>query len=368
MCGISGIMTGDTRHSFADDFIKDSFVAGSLRGMDSSGVVNIEMDKSLFAWQKLPVMGSMFITDKAAANIFRDANLPKSLTLAHTRAATTGSVTMNNAHPFIAEGADGKDYRELVGVHNGSLTNWKSKKQANAYDVDSDWALNHIFNNGMSAFEDFEGAYCFVWWDSADKEVLNIALNDKRPMHIAFLEKGGMAFASEAGMLAWLLERNNVARTGNILVLEAGQKYSFDVNKPTEFTKEKIPARKVITPIYTNNSSTIAQLDKIFAKVRDTTTPFLTKDEIDRAAMEGMQGMRGKFVPSYFDASLAELYGNIAIVFDGEVQEMFATIRKAGNIKWTADTVFDLQVLGVSDDTTSTIICSYPVTAIRSVA
>lgn len=181
MCGIAGFMTGTKRYSKADDFISDSFVAGSLHGMDSCGVVSIEMKKDLYSWQKLPVCGSYFITDRAARNVIRDANLPNTLTLAHTRAATQGSVSINNAHPFIVEGQDGDNYREMVGVHNGSLTGWASKKGASKFDVDSEWALNKIFDLGDKAFEEIEGAYCFVWWDNANPDVLNISLNDRRP-------------------------------------------------------------------------------------------------------------------------------------------------------------------------------------------
>lgn len=372
MCGIAGFMTDTKRYSKADDFISDSFVAGSLRGMDSCGVVSIEMKKDLYSWQKLPVCGSYFITDRAARNVIRDANLPNTLTLAHTRAATHGSVSINNAHPFIVEGQDGDNYREMVGVHNGSLTGWASKKGASKFDVDSEWALNKIFDLGDAAFEEIEGAYCFVWWDNANPDVLNISLNDQRPMHVAFLKDGGMAFASEAGMLAWLLERNNIKRDGNILVLSSNFHYQFNVDNPKEFKKEAIKQRKAVTfqnSYYGARQTTVQALEGIFSKIRaDGTpvhTPFVTKDEAERATMDQMQGLKGEFNPSYLDNATGELCGLMTITdTTGVKTELFAMVRNARTLKWTTSSIFQCSILGVTDDSFNTVVLSWPKVAL----
>lgn len=267
MCGIFGLMTGSKYITKADDVISDSFVAGSLRGMDSSGIAAIDMKKGEYEWQKLPVNGSFFITDKAAKAVMRQSVSSNTLTLAHTRAATHGKISINNAHPFIIEGAGTNvANRELVGIHNGSLTGWASKKGASNYEVDSEWAFKQIFDRGEDAFSDIQGAYAFVWWDSEDKETLNIALNDLRPMHIAFLKEGGMAFASEAGMLAWILERNHVERDGNILVLSSNFHYKFDVDDPKKFTKKEI--KKAVTyrssTYYGTHKTTVQEVEELF--------------------------------------------------------------------------------------------------------
>lgn len=373
MCGISGIMTGNARLQAASSYVKDSLVAGSLRGMDSTGLASIGMKTGLFEWQKLPVNGSMFVTDKVASRLASEASVANTLTLAHTRAATTGAVSYNNAHPFVVEGelADGS-YRELVGVHNGSLTSWKQKKFAVRYDVDSEWALNHIYDNGAEAFEDFDGAFCFVWWDSVNKSEVNFALNDLRPMHIAFLTDGSMAFASEPGMLAWLLERNNAKVDGNILCLTAGFHYKFDVANPKDFTKE--PIAKYKAPVYayhgTANRSTssytssytsvTAKMEALVAKTKLDSRPFVTKDEVERATHEQIQGMKGLFSPSYYDESLKELYGTFTYNTGTGDTEIFSTIRCASNLSWTVTSIFHVSILGVADDASSTVVCSYP--------
>lgn len=371
MCGIFGLMTGSKANLKADDVVKDSFVAGSLRGMDSCGVAAVDMMTAEYEWQKLPVNGSTFITDKAALSIMRDGMRPNTLTLAHTRAATHGRVSLNNAHPFIVEGqGTTSNYRELVGIHNGSLTGWASRKGASKFDVDSEWAFHQIFDEGENAFTSFQGAYCFVWWDSEDKETLNISLNDQRPMHIAFLKDGGMAFASEAGMLAWLLERNGVERDGNILVLSSNFHYKFDVSDPKSFSKKAIKSTALAavgTKSWGNRKTAMQLVEELLSKVKadgtDVHKPFVSKDEVDRAAMEGMQGLKGKFTPSFLDTTTGELSGTVEIenpMQEGDFQEMIATIRNATRLSWDADYIFDVSVLGVADDPTNTIVLSWP--------
>lgn len=369
MCGIFGIMTGNKRYTKADDYISDSFVGSSLRGMDSCGVVNIEMKRDLYSLHKLPVNGSYFITDRGARSVIKDANTANSLTLAHTRAATQGGVNINNAHPFVAEGKTDNGWRELVGVHNGSLTGWATSPGGKDYDVDSEWALNKIFEKGMKAFDDFYGAYCFVWWDSEDSENLHIALNDQRPMHICFLKDGGMAFASEAGMLAWMLERNKIERDGNILELSSNFHYTFNVDNPKEFKKEEIK-KAVTTRTYpqTNRSVYASCMDKVKAvldKVREDGEfihrPFVTKGEVERASAENVQGVKGVFIPSYYDDSTKELLGTF--VPDGsskDTADNMAAIRNAQRITFGPTTEFNVSILGVADDATNTLLCTYP--------
>lgn len=245
MCGIHLFINGKNRSNKADDFIAQGFVTNMLRGTDSSGIVGIDAEKGDLTLQKLPISGMYFPQDKLAQSLIKRAGYKNHLTICHTRAATLGAISQPNAHPFVAsdyEEGTGACTRELVGVHNGTLVNWKSKKDANLYDVDSEWAMNHILDNGIDAFKDFDGAFCMAWWDSDDWLTLNIARNDQRPLFIAFVEGGGMAGASEAGMLAWLLERNQMKLDGPIRELEAGQLYKFEVTDPKAFTKQALPA------------------------------------------------------------------------------------------------------------------------------
>lgn len=240
MCGLAGILT-TTRQVYADDFLSDSFVANMLRGVDSSGIVNIDLTDSTYHLHKLPVSGLFFKDDKITKRIMSYATAAKSLTMCHVRAATVGNVTVSNAHPFeiVKENTD-----VLLGTHNGTLTGWRTSSTARGYDVDSEWALSRIAEEGIDAFKEIFGAYAFVWWDGSDTGVLHMARNKERSLYVAMLKDGGMAYASEAGMLYWLLERNHMKINGSILSLDPDKHYMFPVDKPEEFTKEDLPKKE----------------------------------------------------------------------------------------------------------------------------
>ncbi len=63
--------------------------------------------------------------------------------VAHTRAATVGDTKKANAHPFEFTALDGK---AVIGVHNGTLTNWEelNKKYGVNLEVDSMHIFRHI--------------------------------------------------------------------------------------------------------------------------------------------------------------------------------------------------------------------------------
>lgn len=396
MCGIHGFISGNTKDLNADDFMKSGFVAGSLRGMDSSGVASILVPKKTFAFQKLPVAGSTFIQDKYADTLIRRANDSNVITIGHTRSATVGKVGYSEAHPFYIEEAD----REMVGVHNGTLTNWRSHSNAKDFDVDSDWALNQIFDEGKEAFTKFGGAYCFVWWDSNESDTLNIALNSERPMHIALTEKGNLALASEAGMLYWLLERHSVKLKGAVRSLSAGHWYKFKTNDVENYTKEELPKQKnttTTTTTYHNQGSYYGRRDTVVDNVTallaristaktsapDTTAPtqvpllpapteLRTPEQMNQAAARSnimvlhneqqtardlaMMNERGSFVPVSEDTELGITHGT----FCQADMEYDAIIRRVG-IDWTPDSVWMVSVIGAQDTDNNTIlVCGGP--------
>lgn len=375
MCGITGFITTKAEHN-ADDFIKDSFMAGSVRGTDSAGILYVDTKKGEYELHKLPVNGTMFTTDNVAARLARKVSSPNSLAICHTRAATQGSVSINTAHPFECYTDDEAYF--LVGVHNGTLQNWKSKKGANAYEVDSEWALNHILREGDKAFEDFTGAYTFVWWEGDNPDSLFIARNKERPMHVCFLENGGMAYASEAGMLYWLLERRGIKMDGPIIALEVGQKYEFPLGNPKEFTKTELPEAKYVT--YTNPSySTRTPYRSTFDKVKELLSPFkllpppdastydetaplvgrvpksvlVSPDEYSDADALGILGARVEFGPA---SDYGDVIEGTAVVLDSEVDAEVRGMETSVLGGWELGDVWYCNVLGVKDDQHNTIV------------
>lgn len=250
MCGIHGVINSKTMYSLpACNFVRQAFVANSLRGMDSSGVFQIGTTSKGVYLHKDAVNGSEFITQQAAEAILRDADTSL-FTVCHVRAKTQGEVKAENAHPFVGWNDD----QRVLGVHNGSLNNWKNAKGAGDYEVDSEWAIQQIAEHGHAAFSKFHGAYCIVWWDEEDPRKINFCRNDQRPMHFLFSKDGkNMLFASEAGMLAWLAERCKFEGDGRIREMPAGKIITF--NTATDvITWDTTDAPK---PVYTNSSTTV---------------------------------------------------------------------------------------------------------------
>lgn len=240
MCGILGVINSVTSiNKHVCDFMRQGFVTSQLRGTDSSGLFQVGSDPEKLWLYKKAVNGTAFVELPEAEQLMRDADTTY-FTVGHVRARTQGAVSDANAHPFTVysdEGARG------AGVHNGSLIGWGSKKNGKLYDVDSEWALNHIMQEGMEAFEDISGAYCFVWWDERSPTILNIARNDKRPLHLMFSKDGKrIIYASEAGMLGWLATRVGFDGDGVVRSLPKGKWWKFDVSGPTiTFTSEDLP-------------------------------------------------------------------------------------------------------------------------------
>lgn len=380
MCGIHGFINGGIKDRDISSFISDGFVAGSLRGMDSSGIAVIDPTRTEYCAQKLPVQGSMFITDRYAKQLIDTSSEKDAITICHTRAATSGRIGINQAHPFCMENEEND--RIMVGVHNGTLTGWSLKENGKDYTVDSEWALNRIYEKGLDAFKDINGAFVFVWWDSDDSDVLNFALNDQRTMYVAFTKAGGMAFASEPGMLYWLLERNKLYVDGQLLQLSSGTHYRFDLNDLRNPAKQKLPEAVTYNyhgTSYTRNNSYYARttnmeaVGSVFTAYANkstaandgvaTTNPnqgrsYVTVDEVQTAKELGLHCIKGVFVPFWADEQEDIIFGSF---YPNEFDEMEAVIRGASHIQFGVNVEWNVVALGVVDeDGKITAVCSKP--------
>lgn len=365
MCGLHGIVTSK-REINGDDFISSAFTANMLRGVDSSGIATIDTSTNVYDYHKLPVAGLYFAEDKVAKPIIRAASNANTITMCHVRAATVGSININNAHPFTIEEED----RTVIGMHNGTLTGWKSHKNAKDFDVDSEWAINHIADKGYEAFEDFRGAFCFVWWDSDTPGILNIARNSERPMYVAMLKSGGMAYASEAGMLHWLLERHKVEVDGPILKLDEDHWYKFDVSDPADFTKVKLPKTVYTTTSYgsyyssnysSGSYSIMSRVNDFLKRVssgkkeeKETSNVtslvparhhLVSQEEYDAAKSSNLLGAAAKFEP------ISEWDDGIDGIATVEGAEVMAFVR-GFSAAFKSDEEWTCRVIGVQDDGT----------------
>lgn len=393
MCGIHGFINGLKPEINSDDYLKNAFVVNTLRGVDSSGIAVVSPDKN-FDHAKLPIAGQFFAADKVASKLIYQARQPKRASICHVRAATVGGVSYSNAHPFVLEDDDGVS---IVGVHNGTLTSWKHKKDASSFDVDSEWALWHILRNKQEAFKDFTGAFCLVWWRSDDPEYLYMARNKERPMHAVITEKGDMAYGSEAGMVHWLCQRNSIGMVGSMLSLEEDKLYKFKIEDPTQYVKEDLPKSEVPASSYSqpshysggysgysgNSSSNGTYYDNHTQKVKELfanlsipeppvnsesrkesssgKAAVVSETEHEDAMSLGVLGVVGQFRPYGVDDNTGTLWGEFESNLEAGVFN--AVMRDADNVQWVSKEHLVVTCLGVSDDGNElTVIVSPPVT------
>ena len=189
MCGLVG-MCGDL--SSADkEVMRTLLILSTLRGEDSSGVAVVPK-KSAEA-SVLKAVGSPF--ELFALSRFEStlSLYDKRVVIGHTRKATVGGISKYTAHPFVSD--------HLVGVHNGTLTNWRTLP-GDTLATDSMTLFAAMARGGVrETIEATEGAYALVWWNEEDA-TLNFLRNNQRSLYYAFSEDfKKMFWASEPWML-----------------------------------------------------------------------------------------------------------------------------------------------------------------------
>lgn len=358
--------------------MRDAFYAGMTRGVDSSGIAIVDSKEDVH-FHKLPVNGATFVQDRHADKLISAINAPHTVAMAHTRAATVGKIGYGNAHPFyFRETEEGGTVvtREMVGCHNGTL----KVSGNNPFGTDSEWALDQIRMHGDNAFSKFDGAYAITWWDSDSADVLHIARNDERTLYVVMLKGGGMLYASEAGMLYWLAERNKLAMDGSVLELLPGYRYDVPIRNPSSYTRTKLPeyVRAVHTPysngttFYKTNMAKVKDLVDAFKKKATTATAppvsasrtTITADQVATAREYELLGCKGKFHHLQYDKENNCVKGSFTTEHYGVSLDWDAIIPNYGSGPTPpADTEWEVTVLGATDDGVSSgpvVYCSRP--------
>jgi hypothetical protein len=191
------------------EWLQTALIFDTLRGDDSTGVmgrVHTGVDKP-YGWFKQTGPGWDFIREKGFQKGYVDRIDEYDVIVGHNRAATMGSVTTDNAHPFI--------HGDITLVHNGTL-----RSMADLPFLDKDIKVDsEMIAWNLSQFEPGEadkvlnklnGAFALVWMDRRDHSV-NIVRNTERPLHMT-LSYGNdcLYFMSEGAMLEMTLKRHRI--------------------------------------------------------------------------------------------------------------------------------------------------------------
>ncbi len=203
MCGIVGV-AGNLFKNDVDVFNQLLFV-DTLRGQDSTGVAAVSNDlKDVRVFKR--VGPAYEVMDSKQYDSV--ANSQARILIGHNRYGTMGGKTRSNAHPF--------EFENVVGVHNGTISHISKGRMhmGSTFGTDSEGIYCNINEHGIQdtidKMKDSTDAYCLVYYDVEDKTLCMIR-NDKRPMFFAYDEdRIRIYWASELGMLHWILARNGV--------------------------------------------------------------------------------------------------------------------------------------------------------------
>jgi hypothetical protein len=209
MCGIVGFMT--TKRALEEfdrkKFITSALAVDSIRGQDSTGVFMARHDKltnETPATLRGTCDGYAFIQDETYRKLMTRLDSYWAV-VGHNRAATKGSVSLKNTHPFHRG--------PIMLVHNGTV--WNADKVADAAgadaEVDSDKICAALAENHVEdVAKVINGSFALVWHDTRDGKV-RFLRNSERPIHLAATEDGStVLFASEAEMLWFLAKRSGL--------------------------------------------------------------------------------------------------------------------------------------------------------------
>lgn len=198
-CGLFGY-SGDSKPNLAK--LKILGIKNESRGTHSCGVYyNNRLSKGVGPTREF--------SDFCEAHIIEDVDTPsQNVFIGHTRFATLGAHTADNAHPFLIN-------ENHIFAHNGTIDNiddlllkYDISKEENKIEVDSQ-GLAHLFiQNGKDILEEYRGYAAFLYHDRRDKDALwvfrgasrkydyvNAQPIDERPLFYA-VHKEGIYFSS----------------------------------------------------------------------------------------------------------------------------------------------------------------------------
>jgi len=230
MCGLVGVINREKYKFTSDKLIKyfnQALFTDTLRGRHGTGVSAVGPKGGITSYKKAMTAPDFLDLRFAQGIISNETNVFLS---GHNRWATQGAHTDENSHPF--------KHKHITMFHNGTLDNHTDLPDGSNFDVDSDAIAHSLSKIGaVKTLESLEGAYALVWYDE-DKECINFARNDERPLWFGYVENSSSAiYASEKEMLQWLASRNKLALS-SIEELQVGKHIQvfLDEEKKTTIT------------------------------------------------------------------------------------------------------------------------------------
>jgi hypothetical protein len=234
MCGIVGVITKEANgFKYPQmDLFDEMLITDAIRGMDSTGVFSVNKSGNAH-YVKLAAHPFALFKTKEYITWRQDLwHIGKAI-IGHNRKATTGSINNDNAHPFA--------FGPIMLVHNGYIENFRSlvhnrERDKHGINVDSHAVAVLLARepDPLKVIPELRGAFVLVWYNTKTK-LMHFVRNTERPL--SFCEGAdGVYFASERGMLSWLLKRRNNQAT--IAELKPGTLLSINIEDGKWETKD----------------------------------------------------------------------------------------------------------------------------------
>lgn len=288
MCGLSGVVYDANLDGKQLELFRRLLMFNSFRGWDSTGVVdychNAKKGNKVLFWKSLRDSATWASSEFNTHYNERWKKTPPSMLLGHSRSATVGKVTVDNAHPFLAG--------NILGMHNGTVKGGVA--DYNAFDTDSEAIFNSISKNGLkTTLEDVEkadGAYVLVYLDIASK-TLNIVKNSKRPLWYWQADnKAPIFWSSEREHLDNCIKSiYGAAYKGFPKSFDDGKLYTVNYeaySKNFEFKTEVIFPPKVYGGVTTHSQQSFFQRDTTKETATTTTASKVDVDPYTRLNIE----------------------------------------------------------------------------------
>lgn len=246
MCGIVGLISGHNNgfsQPEVDAFTRMLYL-DTLRGWDSTGIFGGDKNGNIQII-KDAVAGPAFIGTNEYKAFSTKLYSSGKFVVGHNRAATRGTVTDKNAHPFWIDEED----KKIVLVQNGTW--YGEHKHIKDTEVDTE-ALLHLIateETVQTAINKISAAYALVWYDVLKRQ-LNFLRNDQRPLYIAAMKNNSMVFASEWETIEYVTNKNGWKYETNPFLLKEDNLWTitFDTNGNWSGSEQTI---KKIYPVAT---------------------------------------------------------------------------------------------------------------------
>lgn len=235
MCGIVGYLTG-MKNGFTmkeTAMLNDMLYMDALRGWDATGIMYGVKSGSVQVY-KAAQPSPLFLATKEWDSASSEITSQGRWAFGHNRAATRGSKSDENAHPFVVD-------NKIILLQNGTYNGSHHQLTTQHYEVDSHACAKVIADSATveEALNKIDAAYAFVWWNH-EEETLNIIRNSERPLYIGYTKSGGIAFSSEPGIMIAAANRNSIEFKSEPYMLAEHQLCTYKFGHEIEETYAKL--------------------------------------------------------------------------------------------------------------------------------